>query len=117
MIILLVFHLLFYSMFDTPTLLLVMAFQDRPQRDTKSGGTHQAVSMFAGTQSTTSPFRAAGYAAVWNAEIDQEIHMGPLFTIVRQCHSAIPDQSGNYSNGKRGELVRERITVHSYRFE
>ena len=39
--------------------LLSLAFQDRLQRETKSGGPPEAVSMFAGTQSTTAPFRAA----------------------------------------------------------
>ena len=69
--------------------LLSLAFQDRLQRETKSGGPPEAVSMFAGTQSTTAPFRAAGYSAVWNAELTQEIDMGPLFA--NAIRSAIPD--------------------------
>ena len=41
--------------------LLSLAFQDRLQRETKSGEPPEAVSMFSGIQSTTTPFMKAGY--------------------------------------------------------
>ena len=88
--------------------LLSLAFQDRLQRETKSGGPPEAVSMFAGTQSTTAPFRAAGYSAVWNAELTQEIDMGLLFDNAIAQYQI--DLSG-YFNGKRGELVAKVVAA------
>ena len=88
--------------------LLSLAFQDRLQRETKSGGPPEAVSMFAGTQSTTAPFKAAGYSAVWNAELTQEIDMGPLFANAVAQYQI--DLSG-YFNGKRGELVAKVVAT------
>ena len=86
--------------------LLSLAFQDRLQRDTKSGEPPEAVSMFAGTQSTTAPFTKAGYSAVWNAELTQEIDMGQMFdnAIVQY-----PIDLSGYFNGKRGELVAKVV--------
>ena len=79
-----------------------LAFQDRLQRETKSGEPPEAVSMFAGTQSTTKPFMNAGYTAVWNAELTQEIDMGLLFD---NTIAQYPIDLSGYFNGKRGELV------------
>ena len=58
--------------------LLSLAFQDRLQRVTKSSKPPEAVSMFSGTQSTTAPFMSAGYSAVWNAKLTQDIDTGLL---------------------------------------
>ena len=88
--------------------LLSLAFQDRLQRVTKSGGPPEAMSMFAGTQSTTAPFMSAGYSAVWNAELTQDIDMGLLFD---NAMVQYPIDLSNYFNGKRGELVAKVVAA------
>ena len=81
---------------------MTSCFQDRLQRVTVAGNQHEAVSMFAGTQSATTPFRAAGCANVWNVEINQVVDMGPLHAkAIVQC---VVDLS-SYHNGRPGELV------------
>ena len=88
--------------------LLSLAFQDRLQRETKSCESPEAVSMFAGTQSTTTTFMKAGYSAVRNAELTQEIDMGQQFD---NAIAQYPIDLSGYFNGKRGELVAKVVAT------
>ena len=84
--------------------LLQCAFQDRLQRGPLHGTNEVAVVLFSGSQSTTRPFKQAGYSAVLNAERIKKIDMGPNFPPAK---TGRPIDIGLIAKtvGKEGEII------------
>ena len=84
--------------------LLKCAFEDRLQRGPVRGDDEVAVVLFSGSQSTTRPFKQAGYRTVLNAEKERVIRMGPNFKDAK-VGRPIDISSIARAAGAQGEII------------